>query len=106
MAIECMHPAHYAHTSSIGEPRGPLGVSSDTLSLKRHSPKCAISEPVIPKEHRAVRRPHFEKALDYVLGLGVIVVVFSQSKLSVGGEEEQAFYSFNFLDSEVIELAS
>ena len=102
MAIEYMHPAHYAHTSSIGKTRGPLGVTPDTFSLKRHSLECAISKPVIPKEHRAVRRPHFEKGFDYVLGLGVIVVVFSQSKLSVGSKEEQALYSFNFLDSEVI----
>jgi hypothetical protein len=101
-----MHPAHYAHTGSIGKTRGPLGVTADTLFLKRHSPKCSISEPVVPKEHRAVRRPHFEKALDYVLGFGVIVVVFPQSKLSVGGKEEQALYRFNFLDSEMIELAS
>jgi hypothetical protein len=106
MAIECMHPAYYAHTGFIGKTRGPLGVTPDTLSFKRHSTKRAISEPVIPKKHRAVRRPHFEKALDYVLRLGMIVVVFSQSKLSVGGKEEQALYRFNFLNSEVIELAS
>jgi hypothetical protein len=36
----------------------------------------------------------------------MVVIVFSQSKLTAGSKKEQTLDGFNFLNSEVIELAS